>query len=54
MELDISPYYLNQDGIISLYTANDLIYDLSSIIVHHGNGFACGHYTSYCWNNEAG
>ena len=32
----------------------DYVYDLTSVIVHHGGGFNSGHYTAYCWNNEAG
>lgn len=62
MELNLEPYFLtldnnvSEEGVVSSlsYGADDLMYDLTSIIVHHGNGFACGHYTSYCWNNEAG
>lgn len=30
------------------------LYQLSSVIVHHGTGFQSGHYTAYCWNSEAG
>lgn len=29
------------------------LYDLSSVIIHHGVGLQSGHYTSYCWNHEA-
>ena len=36
------------------YCQDELVYDLASVIVHHGEGFSSGHYTSYCWNNEAG
>ena len=32
----------------------DFVYDLSSVIIHHGTGFSSGHYTCYCWNSEAG
>lgn len=32
------------------------LYDLAAVIVHHGNGIASGHYTSYathdnCWHH---
>ena len=57
MELDLQPYMYTDDGVgvVSLYNdPEDFMYDLASVIVHHGNGFGCGHYTSYCWNNEAG
>ena len=30
------------------------MYDLVSVIMHHGTGFGSGHYSSYCWNNIAG
>ncbi|KAJ8321431.1 hypothetical protein KUTeg_001018 [Tegillarca granosa] len=29
-------------------------YKLHSVIMHHGKGFGCGHYTAFCWNQEAG
>ena len=60
MELDLQPYMYTDGvgvagGVVSLYNdPEDFMYDLASVIVHHGNGFGCGHYTSYCWNNEAG
>lgn len=28
------------------------IYDLQSVILHHGTGFQSGHYTAYCWNSD--
>ena len=30
------------------------MYSLSAAVVHHGRGFGSGHYTSYCWNQQAG
>eukprot|EP00117_Sycon_ciliatum_P025671 scpid60094/ scgid21257/ Ubiquitin carboxyl-terminal hydrolase 44; Deubiquitinating enzyme 44; Ubiquitin thioesterase 44; Ubiquitin-specific-processing protease 44 len=41
------------EGPASQFSADDYIYDLSSIIMHHGTGFNRGHYTSYCWNEIA-
>ncbi|ESO05296.1 hypothetical protein HELRODRAFT_77936 [Helobdella robusta] len=28
-------------------------YNLSAVVMHHGRGFGSGHYTAYCWNNDA-
>ena len=33
--------------------ADSKLYNLSSVIIHHGVGFQSGHYTAYCWNSEA-
>lgn len=42
-------------GVVNLaMELGDLVYHLSSVIIHHGAGFSSGHYTSYCWNCEAG
>jgi len=35
-------------------TADSYVYNLSAVVVHHGRGFGSGHYTSFCWNDEAG
>ncbi|XP_042153925.1 ubiquitin carboxyl-terminal hydrolase 44 isoform X2 [Oncorhynchus tshawytscha] len=28
------------------------LYELSSVVMHHGKGFGSGHYTAYCYNKE--
>jgi ubiquitin carboxyl-terminal hydrolase 44/49 len=40
--------------VVVINSHEDFQYDLTSMIVHHGTGFTSGHYTAYCWNNEAG
>ena len=30
------------------------VYDLRAVVMHHGRGFGRGHYTAYCFNEEAG
>jgi len=34
--------------------ADSYLYSLSAVVMHHGRGFGSGHYTSFCWNDEAG
>ncbi|XP_074660354.1 ubiquitin carboxyl-terminal hydrolase 44-like isoform X2 [Tubulanus polymorphus] len=45
-ELNMKPFCI--DSIDS-----PVLYNLSSVVIHHGRGFSSGHYTAYCWNNEA-
>jgi len=33
--------------------AESFVYNLSAVVMHHGRGFGSGHYTSFCWNDEA-
>ena len=61
LELSIYQYSTNHTHSIDpattvgvVNTPEDYVYDLAGVIVHHGTGFACGHYTAYCWNNHAG
>lgn len=34
--------------------ANSYVYKLSAVVMHHGRGFGSGHYSAYCWNDDAG
>ena len=54
-ELDLSDYCVT-DILDPLggFVTGDHMYDLVSIIMHHGTGFGSGHYSSYNWNNIAG
>lgn len=47
--LDMSQYVLNNasDPRHPSLNNNNNIYDLAAVVVHHGNGSSCGHYTSY-------
>jgi ubiquitin carboxyl-terminal hydrolase 44/49 len=48
--LDITPFCSPQND---TNKSSHLHYDLTSVIMHHGKGFASGHYTAYCYNTEA-
>lgn len=61
MELDLLRYCKTTpttntvtDDVGVVICEEEYVYDLTSVIVHHGGGFNSGHYTAYCWNNEAG
>ncbi|XP_038053251.1 ubiquitin carboxyl-terminal hydrolase 44-like [Patiria miniata] len=53
-ELNMRPYcYVGKED-ESRLTNEDFIYDLSTVVIHHGRGFGSGHYTAYCWNKVGG
>ena len=54
-ELDLSDYCVTETpGPLGDPVTGDHVYDLVSVIMHHGTGFGSGHYSSYNWNNIAG
>ena len=59
-ELNLSNYCVTNtptplgDDISDSGNNQEHMYDLVSVIMHHGTGFGSGHYSSYCWNNIAG
>uniref|UniRef100_A0A1X7UZS1 ubiquitinyl hydrolase 1 n=1 Tax=Amphimedon queenslandica TaxID=400682 RepID=A0A1X7UZS1_AMPQE len=55
MELNMYRYCNHDNQSVGVVNGEeDTVYDLSSVIVHHGNYSNTGHYTAYCWNNDAG
>lgn len=49
-----TPTTLGSSSVTSNGNNQENMYDLVSVIMHHGTGFGSGHYSSYCWNNIAG
>ncbi|XP_055847456.1 ubiquitin carboxyl-terminal hydrolase 3-like isoform X2 [Episyrphus balteatus] len=49
--LDMSQYVLNNMPETRRTSQSCNVYDLAAVIVHHGNGSSCGHYTSFAINN---
>ncbi|XP_058447332.1 ubiquitin carboxyl-terminal hydrolase 3-like [Malaya genurostris] len=49
--LDMSQFVLNNGPETRRSNSSCNVYDLAAVIVHHGNGSSCGHYTSYANNN---
>ncbi|OWF47359.1 ubiquitin carboxyl-terminal hydrolase 44-like [Mizuhopecten yessoensis] len=46
--LDLKPFCTPVKGRSEAYQ-----YQLQGVVIHHGKGFGCGHYTSCCWNVDA-
>ncbi|XP_071795959.1 ubiquitin carboxyl-terminal hydrolase 44-B-like [Asterias amurensis] len=53
-ELNMRPYCFVAKEDERRLTNEDFIYDLTTVVIHHGRGFGSGHYTAYCWNTEGG
>ncbi|XP_038111485.1 LOW QUALITY PROTEIN: ubiquitin carboxyl-terminal hydrolase 3 [Culex quinquefasciatus] len=49
--LDMSQFVLNNGPETRRSNSSCNVYDLAAVIVHHGNGSSCGHYTSFAINN---
>lgn len=47
----MSQYVLNNGPETRRSNSSCNVYDLAAVIVHHGNGSSCGHYTSFAINN---
>ncbi|XP_060068229.1 ubiquitin carboxyl-terminal hydrolase 44-like [Ylistrum balloti] len=45
--LDMKPFCVSDEEGKDSYQ-----YQLQGVVIHHGKGFGCGHYTSYCWSVE--
>nr|XP_054757759.1 ubiquitin carboxyl-terminal hydrolase 44-like [Lytechinus pictus] len=53
-ELNMRQFCLVDPNPKKIVTTEDYMYDLTSLIIHHGRGFGSGHYTAYSWNQEGG
>ncbi|XP_072257377.1 ubiquitin carboxyl-terminal hydrolase 44 isoform X2 [Pyxicephalus adspersus] len=50
--LNMKPYCCRESTIA--LKADNFLYDLSAVVMHHGKGFGSGHYTAFCYNPEGG